>query len=89
MLGVILVGVWMVFVAGYLIWQQVTGDLADRAVSYQPSAVSHRLSAISIERPAEASIAAREDRSEVRRSLVYRPTGFSASAGGVGLTADS
>jgi len=83
MLGVILIGAWMAFVAGYLIWQQVSGDLADGAISSQPIALSRQPSALSAEGVA-GSLTGPDDPRDVRRSLVYRPTSFSASAGGAG-----
>ena len=76
MLGLLLVAAWMTFVAGYLIWQQVTGDLADHAI-IRPVAAGIR------KQPAAVSMAAREDPRDVRRSLVYRPTGFQVAAGRV------
>jgi hypothetical protein len=39
MLGLIIVALWTVFVCGYLVWQQVTGDLAgEETVSSLPPA---------------------------------------------------
>ena len=81
MLGLILVGAWMSFVAAYLIWQQLTGDLADNAVSYQHSAAG-------VEQVAQTSIAVGEDPRDVRRSLVYRSAGLRVAGGQPGLTAE-
>lgn len=38
MLGLILIVVWTAFAAGYLLWQQVTGDLAGDTFSIEPAA---------------------------------------------------
>lgn len=74
MLGLVFITCWMAFVAGYLIWQQVTGELTDGVASRQ-------LSAVSSQPGAPVTVATElEDPRDARRSLVYRPTGFSASA---------
>jgi hypothetical protein len=41
MLGLIVVGAWTAFVSGYLVWQQVTGDLADESGAYRALSLRH------------------------------------------------
>jgi hypothetical protein len=77
MLGFIVLAAWMAFVAGYLIWQQMSGDLSE-AASRRPLAISRQLSAVSSRR-IEAIPVGAELPDDVRESLVYRPASLTAT----------